>query len=80
VPDAANLVNFSIKGAAKIIGVGNGDPSSHEPDQYLAGGWKRSLFNGHCQLILQAGTDPETVIIRAASAGILMAEESIVIK
>lgn len=80
VPDAANLVNFSIKGNAKIIGVGNGDPSSHEPDQYLEGDWKRSLFNGHCQLILQAGTDPGTVIIRAASAGISMAEEKVLIK
>jgi len=80
VPDAANLITFSIKGTAKIIGVGNGDPSSHEPDQYLDGNWQRSLFNGHCQLILQAGTDPGKVIIRAASVGIPLAEELLVIK
>lgn len=31
--DAYTLIRFSIKGDAKIIGVGNGDPSSHEPDK-----------------------------------------------
>jgi beta-galactosidase len=35
VPTADNLVHFSISGPGKIIGVGNGDPSSHEPDVYL---------------------------------------------
>jgi beta-galactosidase len=80
VPDAPNLVSFSVKGQAKIIGVGNGDPSSHEADQYPEGNWKRSLFNGHCQLILQAGTDPGTVIIRATADGMASAEEAIVIK
>jgi len=35
VPVADNLVSFGISGGGKIIGVGNGDPSSHEPDVYL---------------------------------------------
>ncbi len=35
VPVADNLVSFEISGGGKIIGVGNGDPSSHEPDVYL---------------------------------------------
>lgn len=35
VPVADNLVNFEISGGGRIIGVGNGDPSSHEPDVYL---------------------------------------------
>ncbi|MFZ1453853.1 MAG: beta-galactosidase GalA, partial [Ferruginibacter sp.] len=34
VPDANNLIRFSLKGDGKIIGVGNGDPSSHEQDKY----------------------------------------------
>ena len=34
VPTAANLVNFEITGG-RIIGVGNGDPSCHEPDQFI---------------------------------------------
>jgi beta-galactosidase len=35
VPDANNEITFSIEGSGKILGVGNGDPSSHEADQYL---------------------------------------------
>ena len=35
VPTAGNEITFGIQGAGKIIGVGNGDPSSHEPDVYL---------------------------------------------
>src|SRR4029077_11082588 len=46
VPDANNLISFSISGDAKIIGVGNGDPSSHEPDKYFDDNWQRKLFNG----------------------------------
>ena len=35
VPTAGNLVHFALSGPGKIIGVGNGDPSCHEPDQFL---------------------------------------------
>jgi len=35
VPDAGNLVSFSLTGPGRIIGVGNGDPASHEPDKYI---------------------------------------------
>ncbi|HAO79955.1 MAG TPA: beta-galactosidase [Verrucomicrobia subdivision 3 bacterium] len=35
VPVAQNKINFSIEGAGKIIGVGNGDPSCHEPDVFV---------------------------------------------
>jgi beta-galactosidase len=36
VPTASNAIDFAIAGPGRIIGVGNGDPSSHEPDQYVA--------------------------------------------
>jgi beta-galactosidase len=36
VPVATNLVDFDLEGPGKILGVGNGDPSCHEPDIYLA--------------------------------------------
>jgi beta-galactosidase len=32
VPDAGNTVDFALDGPGRIIGVGNGDPSCHEPD------------------------------------------------
>jgi beta-galactosidase len=35
IPVAGNLVSFSLTGPGKIIGVGNGDPSSQEPDKYI---------------------------------------------
>jgi len=58
VPDADNKIQFLISGDAKIIGVGNGDPSSHEPDKCIEGAWQRSLFSGKCQVIIQSGTKP----------------------
>ena len=35
VPVAQNKINFTIEGAGNIIGVGNGDPSCHEPDVFV---------------------------------------------
>ena len=67
VPDADNLVRFSISGNAKIIGVGNGDPSSHESDKCPDNNWQRKLFNGKCQVILQSGTTPSLIKVEARS-------------
>jgi beta-galactosidase len=36
VPVAANKINFALSGAGKILGVGNGDPSCHEPDTFIS--------------------------------------------
>ena len=36
VPVAMNKINFALEGAGKIIGVGNGDPSCHEPDTFVS--------------------------------------------
>ncbi|MBI3137680.1 MAG: glycosyl hydrolase 53 family protein [Sphingobacteriales bacterium] len=70
VPDADNLVRFTIEGDGKIIGVGNGDPSSHEPDKCEEGAWQRTLFNGKCQVILQAGTEPGMIKFEARATGL----------
>ena len=43
VPVAQNKINFSIEGAGKIIGVGNGDPSCHEPDTFVPNAPVRSV-------------------------------------
>jgi beta-galactosidase len=50
VPIADNEVRFEVSGAGKIIGVGNGNPSSHEPDKAS----KRQAFNGLCMVIVQS--------------------------
>ncbi|HEV2224189.1 MAG TPA: beta-galactosidase GalA [Candidatus Acidoferrales bacterium] len=46
VPIAANEVTFELTGPGKIIGVGNGDPSSHEADKPPA-----QLYDSHGALM-----------------------------
>jgi beta-galactosidase len=53
VPTAGNLIAFEIAGPGRIIGVGNGDPSCHEPDQYVEtvsalplAGWRMKPVDG----------------------------------
>ncbi|MBD3750748.1 MAG: glycosyl hydrolase 53 family protein [Sphingobacteriales bacterium] len=71
VPTANNLITFKVSGDAKIIGVGNGDPSAHEPDQFKDGEvWQRHLFNGKAQVILQAGTLIDKIKFEASSEGL----------
>ena len=78
VPDANHLIKFRVYGDAKIIGVGNGDPSSHEPDKYLDDTlWQRRLFNGKCQVILQAGTSIDKIHFEATADGLWKGETDI---
>jgi beta-galactosidase len=77
VSDAMNLINFKLNGDAQIIGVGNGDPSSHEEDKCADGNWKRKLFNGHCQLIIQAGKIAGNITVEAQSYKLLPAQQVI---
>ena len=67
VPDADNVIKFKIEGDAQMIGVGNGDPSSHEADKCADGLWQRSLFNGRCQVIIQSGTKAGIFKVEAAA-------------
>lgn len=70
VPTANNLLAFTISENAKIIGVGNGDPSSHEVDTCKEGNWQRSAFNGKCQVIIQAGKNVGDIKLEAKSNGL----------
>jgi beta-galactosidase len=63
VPLADNLINFKLAGPGKIIGVGNGDPGSHEADKATS----RKLFNGLAQVIVQASRQPGTIRFEASS-------------
>jgi beta-galactosidase len=55
------------------ICVGNGDPSSHEPDKDS----KRRVFNGLCQAIVQASKDHGELKIEAPSPGLEPASVSV---
>ena len=80
VPLAQNKVSFAIEGAGKIIGVGNGDPTSHEPDKFSpaspAAGkvegapWSRSLFNGLAQVVVQSKRQAGELKLSAVSDGL----------
>ena len=70
VPTAMNLVKFEVNGKARIIGVGNGDPSSHEPDKVMDNNWQRKLFNGKCQVIIQSNGEEGGFRLMASAAGI----------
>lgn len=50
VPTADHLIEFEIFGDGKLIGVGNGDPNSHEADKAKS----RSLYHGLAQAIIQS--------------------------
>ena len=66
VPVADNKINFSFIGPAKLIGVGNGDPTCHEPDKANS----RSAFNGLAQAIVQTTNRNGTIVFMAESPGL----------
>jgi len=79
VPVAQNKIYFTIEGAGKILGVGNGDPSCHEPDTFAAepgAQWSRSLFNGLAQVIVQSTKAAGEIRLTAAADGLKSATVS----
>jgi beta-galactosidase len=66
VPTADNLVKFSIEGPGKIIGTGNGNPSSHESDKAS----QRMAFNGYCMVLVQTGKQAGEIRLKASSDGL----------
>ena len=69
VPTAGNKVSFTLTGPAELIGVGNGDPSSHEPDQAD----NRSAFNGLAQALVQTTRAAGEIVLQADSPGLTAA-------
>ncbi|MGH9405278.1 MAG: beta-galactosidase GalA [Terriglobia bacterium] len=66
VPIADNEIAFEVSGSGKIIGVGNGDPSSHEPDKAS----QRRAFNGLCVAMVQSSKQAGDIAVKATSAGL----------
>jgi beta-galactosidase len=74
VPTTNIPVEFEIMGAGSIIGLGNGNPNSHEAEK----GTKRKLFNGLAQVIVQSSFDGKgNLTLVAKSAGLKSAQISI---
>ncbi len=73
VPIADNEVTFAVSGPARVIGVGNGDPSSHEPDRAT----KRRAFGGLCMALVQSKKTPGVISVEAAADGLAPATSTI---
>lgn len=70
VPTANNFVNFEVKNA-RILGVGNGNPSCHEADVFAPGKPAgRSLFSGYAQLIVAPDGSGNPIEVTASSEGL----------
>ena len=73
VPTADNLVTFSIVGPGRIIGTGNGNPVSHEPDKAS----RRMAFNGYCLVLIQSDAKVGEIRLQAFSDNLKRDEISI---
>lgn len=73
VPIADNEVVFAVEGAGTILGVGNGNPSSHEPDKAN----RRRVFNGYCLMLIQASAMAGEIVVTGTSVGLQSAKLSL---
>lgn len=73
VPTADNLIKFDINGAGRLLGVGNGDPGSREPDYAAA----RHLFNGYCLALVQSNGTSGKITLTASSEQLVSCEVTI---
>ena len=76
VPITDNLVTFEVKGSGRLLGVGNGDPTSHESDI----GTSRRAFGGLCMAIAQASKAAGSIEIEASSPGLEPATARIAVR
>jgi beta-galactosidase len=76
VPITENTVSFTVKGAGKLIGVGNGDPTDHESDK----GSQRKAFAGLCMAIVQSTKQAGSITVEAASPGLTSTKMAIAAK
>ena len=73
VPITDNEVAFTVTGAGKLIGLGNGDPTNQEPDK----GSSRKAFSGLCMAIVQSTKKDGNITVEAASPGLTSARLTI---
>ena len=73
VPDACQMLNFSLTGDGRILGAGNGDPSylgEDHPKEKDCREFSIPAFNGLAQIILQSGHTPSDMTLTVMSDGL----------
>ena len=73
VPDACQMLNFSLTGDGRILGAGNGDPSylgEDHPKEKDCKQFRIPAFNGLAQIILQSGRTPSDMTLTVMSDGL----------
>ena len=70
VHNARNRVHVTVTGAARLVGLDNGDSTDY--DEYK--GTSRRLFSGKLLLMLMARKEPGTINVKVSSAGLPDAE------
>jgi len=75
-PLADNAVTFRVSGPGRLIGVGNGDPASHESDK----GDSRKAFCGRCAAIVQSTRSAGEITVEATSPGLKAASVRVLSK
>jgi beta-galactosidase len=57
---------FQVRGAGSVAGVGNGNPSDHDPDQ----AHQRHAFNGLGMVVVRAGEKAGVIQLTATAPGL----------
>ena len=76
LPITDQKVTFTVRGPGRVIGVGNGDPTSHESDL----GPTRQAFSGLCMGIVQAAKSAGEIQIEVTSPGLEAASVAVTAK
>jgi beta-galactosidase len=76
MPITDNLVTFKVTGPARLIGVGNGDPTDQSPDK----GTSRKAFSGYCMALVQTEKTPGAITVEVTSPGLTTASANVTSK
>lgn len=63
-PRADHLLRFRVSGPGRLLGLGNGDPLSHEPDRHTN---TRRAYHGLARAIVEVNGNPQDVTIEVDS-------------
>ncbi len=65
-PNAGDLIEFTLEGDGSIAGIGNGDPTNHEPFD----GAKHQAVHGLGLAVVKSGNRPDALRLTATAKGI----------